>query len=347
MGVFWATLAKTLVYDFMNDITTQQYTAFCDFVDTHDAFLIAGHKEPDGDCIASCIGVAAILQKKLKPYKLLSSGPFKRPEIKAYYKRFSSTLPFMTQDERKATGLILADCAEVSRLGDIEGDFCDMDIFIIDHHKTSEKTTISKNSNAIIDPTCPAASLLVYSLYEKLIGTPDLNLANTFFLGLATDTGYFRFLGSDSAKVFSAASRLVGCGVNPKKIYSLITGGRSFASRKLLGVLLSKAELYLNGKLIVTYETQEDSANFALEGRDSDALYSALLATQGVQVALFVRQEEKNTCTAGLRSKDSVDVSLVAAKFGGGGHKNAAGLSTEGDIKTLIPTIVKELAKVM
>lgn len=327
----------------MNDLTPQQIQSFCDFIDTHSAFLIAGHREPDGDCVASCVGMAGILRKKHKTYKLICAGPFMRPEIRSYYRRFSNTLPFMTQEEQKATGLILLDCSDISRLGDIEGDFSSIDTFIIDHHKTN----VSQTKNVIIDANCPAACLLVLMLYENIAGKPDAPLAKTFFLGLSTDTGYFRFLEEDSSKVFQAASRLVDYGVNPKEIYSLITGGRSFSSRKLLGILLSKAQLYLEGKLIVTYETMEDTANFAQEGRDSDALYSALLATGGVKAALFLRQEEETLCKVGFRSKDTVDVSEIAAKFGGGGHKNAAGLSIKGDVNTLIPILVKEFAKVM
>ena len=91
----------------------------------------------------------------------------------------------------------------------------------------------------------------------------------------------------------------------------------------------------------------EDTKKFGAEGRDSDALYSLLLAVEGVEAVLFVRQETENTCTAGFRSKNAVDVSAIAAKFGGGGHKNASGLSVEGKIDTLIPQILKEFAKVL
>ena len=111
--------------------------------------------------------------------------------------------------------------------------------------------------------------------------------------------------------------------------------------------MLNHAEAYLDGKLIVTYETLEDTKKYGQEGRDSDALYSALLAIKNVEAVVFVRQETDSNCTAGLRSKDRVDVSSVAAKFGGGGHKNASGLSTQGKIETLIPAIVKEFARII
>ena len=95
----------------------------------------------------------------------------------------------------------------------------------------------------------------------------------------------------------------------------------------------------------MTYETQEDTKKYGQEGRDNDALYTLMLAVDGVEVVCFVRQETEHSCTIGLRSKDKVDVSIVASRFGGGGHKNASGASTEGQVLTLIPAIVKEFSR--
>ena len=144
-----------------------------------------------------------------------------------------------------------------------------------------------------------------------------------------------------------AAARLVSYGVEPKMIYNEINSGKPYSTRQLLGVLLSKAERYLDGKLVITYETLEDTKKYGSEGRDSDALYQLLLSSQDVEAAVFLRQDTISTCTGGFRSVDKIDVSQVAAKFGGGGHKNASGMSTDGKIENLIPLIVKEFAKII
>ena len=91
----------------------------------------------------------------------------------------------------------------------------------------------------------------------------------------------------------------------------------------------------------------DDTHKLGTEGRDSDALYQLLLSSKDVKAAVFLRQDSPTTCTGGFRSLDDVDVSQIAAKFGGGGHKNASGMSTEGRIETLIPSIVKEFARIM
>ena len=126
-----------------------------------------------------------------------------------------------------------------------------------------------------------------------------------------------------------------------------MTGGKPWNTRKLLGLMLNRAERYCGGKLVVTYEKMEDTHHYGQEGRDSDALYTAMLATEGVEAVAFIRQETEHNCTAGFRSKDECDVSSIAAKFGGGGHKNASGASIEGRIETIIPSIIKEFSKVL
>ncbi len=328
----------------MKDITDEQLKEFLDFIKGHSFFYVAGHKEPDGDCIASCLGVKAILEHFGKPFQMLSAGPFKRTEIQRYESIFSSEMDFLSEDERKKTGLVIVDCSELSRLGEIEGDLKNLDTFIIDHHKTSG---CPENVKAIIDPESPAAALLVQILYEKTIGAPDKNLAEILFFGIMTDTGFFRFLSSKDASVLVLVSHLLEAGADPRKTYDMINSGKPYSTRKLLGILLGRAETYLEGKLILTYETMEDTRKFGQEGRDSDLLYSALLSVKDVEAVAFLRQETENTCTAGFRSRDKVDVSVVASKFGGGGHKNASGLSCEGRLESLIPSVVKEFARII
>ncbi len=326
----------------MKIISKSQINSFKNFLDSHETFLIVGHKEPDGDCISSSIGISYILKHMNKPFKLLNAGPFKRTEIKKYAPLFKQETGFMTIEDQKACGLIIVDCSEISRLGEIDGPLKDFDAFIIDHHKTAVES-----ENSIIDATSPAASCLVQQLFEQLVGTPDKEEAKTLFFGTATDTGFFRFLNESDKDVFTSVARLVEAGTSPREIYQDMTSGKGWNTRKLLGIMLTRAERYLNGKLVITYETQEDTRKYGQEGRDSDALYTMMLCVEGVEAVVFVRQETEHSCTIGFRSKDKVDVSVVASKFGGGGHKNASGASTDGKIDTLIPSIVKEFSRIM
>ena len=330
----------------MSIITQNDIDSLKDFIQNHKSFIIIGHKEPDGDCIASCLGLAAIVDYFKKPYQLLSAGPFKRNEILKYQSEFSDTVDFMDSADRKETGLLITDCSELSRLGEFDFDFKGLDTFIIDHHKTSG---LPDGAKGCINGNAPAAAFLIQLFYEALIGDLPKKLSEIILFGICTDTGFFRFLNSteEASALLMATARLTSYGADPRKIYNDINNGKPWSTRKLLGLLLSRAEKYLDGKLIITWETQEDTRKLGTEGRDSDALYQLLLSTKDVKAAVFLRQDSPTTCTGGFRSLDSVDVSVVAAKFGGGGHKNASGMSTEGRIETLIPSIVKEFARII
>lgn len=327
----------------MKDIS-ESVQEFKDFILSHDFFFVAGHKEPDGDAVASCLGIRAILERFGKNCQLLSAGPFKRNEILPYKNLFSDTMDFLDENDRKTSALIIADCSELSRLGDINGDLRGLDTFVIDHHKTSG---LAEGWRGIIDVDSPACVCLVQRFYEGILGDIPAETAKILFLGFCTDTGFFRFLTDDSAPVFEAVSRLVRYGADPRETYRKMSYGKPYSTRKLLGVLLCKAESYLDGKLVITCESLEDTAKYGGEGRDSDALYQTLLAVKGVEAVVFLRQDTPTTCTGGFRSQDRIDVSAVASKFGGGGHKNASGMSCNGRVETLIPQIVKEFARIM
>lgn len=325
----------------MKIIPDEKIKEFASFVDAHDFFYIIGHKEPDGDAVFSCLAMADLIERKGKKHQLLSAGPFKRTEIKQKANLFTNSPTKFQNAEKSKTALIIIDCSESSRFGEIDGDLSGLDTYIIDHHKTSEG-----GENCIIDPSSPAAACLVQQLYEKTVGEIPQNVAEYLFFGLSTDTGYFRFLNETSAEVFRQAARLVESGANPRTIYDEMTAGKAYSTRKLLGLMLGRAERKFGNKLIVTYETMEDTKKLGQEGRDSDALYSLLLSVEDVEAVLFVRQDTETTCTAGFRSRDKVDVSAIAAKFGGGGHKNAAGLSIEGKLDSVIPMLCAEFKKI-
>ena len=328
----------------MFEISKEKTDELKSFINTHNFFFIVGHKEPDGDCITSCLGIAAILDYFGKPYQLLSAGPFKRNEVIRWQEQFSDTMEFQDEAERKNSGLFICDCSELVRLGEIDGDLKGFDTFVIDHHKTSG---LEEGFQGYVNGDAPACAFLIQLFYEALIGPVPAELAKTLFFGICTDTGFFRFLTEKSSEVFAAVSRLVADGADPRSTYREINSGKPYSTRKLLGVLLGKAERYLDGRLVVTYESLEDTKKWGLDGRDSDSLYQLLLSAKGVEAVAFLRQDTPASCTGGFRSQDKIDVSVVAAKFGGGGHKNASGMSCNGRVETLIPQIVKEFARIM
>lgn len=320
-------------------LNQKDFEKFGNFLETHDEFIIAGHKEPDGDCLSSCLAMAAIIKKYNKPYTLVSVGPFKRTEIKKFSRYFTDMLPNFSKE--KKIGFMMLDCSEYHRLGDIQEQLKKYDLFIVDHHQTADISI----ENSIIYPQAPATAFLVQLLYEHFCGKVDKKTAETLLLGICTDTGFFRFIDNTGKDLFLAVSRLLESGASPKETYRQINSGKPYSTRKLLGKLLDRAETKFNNKLIYTYETLEDTNSWGKNGRDSDSLYQLLLSVDKVEAALFLRQDTPYTCTAGFRSQENIDVSKIAAKFGGGGHKCASGLSTTGTIDELLPKILQEFEK--
>jgi phosphoesterase RecJ-like protein len=187
--------------------------------------------------------------------------------------------------------------------------------------------------------SAPAVTCLVQAVIEADGGEPSADEAELLLFGLCTDTGFFRHLDERGAEAFAQASRLIRVGASPKRAFAMMSGGKPLASRKLLGELLFRAEAYYEGRLLVSYMNLEDHARYGLVGRDSDMLYQLLMTVEGVEAAAVIRQEKPGECTVGFRSKERIDVAAVAAGFGGGGHRLAAGLHLAGelaDVKALI-----------
>jgi phosphoesterase RecJ-like protein len=312
-----------------------------DFIETGNKFLIAGHKEPDGDCIGSSLALCSVLERLGKRAIPCSAGPFKRIEIKSYEKQFISV---PSEEDRRDARVIVVDCSSADRTGDLEPLLAGLPLALIDHHSAGVHS--GEGTVLFLDPEAPSVTFMILALIEALGLNPTREEAEYLFFGLCTDTGFFRHIDAGRAEVFSYAGRMIRAGANPKKTFNAINGGKSFNSRILLGIQLSRAEEFFGGRFIYTSEEYEETQRFGLEGRDSDNLYQILLSTADVEAIAVIRQETPEKCTVGLRSRDWVDVAAVAADFGGGGHKNAAGFAADTRIAELKPKLLACFEKI-
>jgi phosphoesterase RecJ-like protein len=312
---------------------------FLDFIKKGNKFLIVGHKEPDGDCIGSQLCLASVLRRMGKEVILCSAGPFKRTEIKSY-ERFFISAP--DEKDRAGARAIIVDCSAPDRTG-LETLLEGLPAAVIDHHGAGKHTALAPSSAGgpvYVDERAPSTTFMVLKLIEALGLKPGREEAEFLFFGLCTDTGFFRFVDSEGAETFEAAAALIRAGANPKAAFAAMNGGKAMDSRRLIGHILLRAEPLFNGKLILSSEEYEETCRFGLEGRDSDSLYQLLQSVAGVEAIVIIRQEAPGRCTVGFRSRDWVNVGSIAESFGGGGHKNAAGLSMAGTIAEIRPKII-------
>jgi phosphoesterase RecJ-like protein len=315
--------------------------ALIDFIQGGGKFIVAGHKEPDGDCVGSSLALCSALRRLGKEAVPCSAGPFKRVEVKPFAPRFTAV---PSEAERRNARVIVVDCSSPDRTGDLAPCIQGLPLALIDHHSAGVHS--GKDTVFYVDPEAPSVTFMILTLIEALGLSPTAEEAEYLFFGLCTDTGYFRHVDEQGAETFFYAGKLIRAGASPKKTFNAINGGKSFNSRILLGVQLSRAEEHFGGRLIYTSEEYEETQRFGLEGRDSDTLYQLLLASAAVEVIVVVRQETPDRCSVGLRSRDQVDVAAVAADFDGGGHKNAAGFACPGLIRELKPKILARFEQV-
>jgi len=300
------------------------------FINSGSKFIVAGHKEPDGDCVGSQLALRSVLSRMGKEAVVCSAGPFKKTDIKKFSGQFVS-IPHDT--DKLKTKVIIVDCSGKERTGEIEKTLAEFQCAIIDHHASVTHQASTQEAPVYVDSNSPSCTLLIYKLIRALGLELTKEEAVFLFFGLCTDTGFFRHLTEKNADVFDAAAQMIRCGASPKNTFKNINGGKSLNSRILLGNILSRTEAHFNGKLLLSYETLSEFTTFGFEGRDSDSLNQILMSISGAEVVIIIRQELADNCTVSLRSIDKVNVAQIAAGFGGGGHKNAAGLTMKGDIQ--------------
>jgi len=310
------------------------------FIASHSSFLVLGHKEPDGDCIASQLTISALLEALGKTASLYSAGPFDRPEISSFNDLFSARIP---DERRTGSAAIIVDCSTPDRTGPLGDRVKDLPCLVIDHHSSGE---IFGNAR-FVEPSAPSATMLVLQLFEDMGVALNNEIGRLLLFGLCTDTGFFRHLGQNGADTFRAVARLVEKGTSTAEVYMMVYGKRALAGRKLLAEMLARVESHWDDRLLLTWQTIADRERLGEVQRGEDDLYRLLQTIKGNVVVALVKQETEGVFSVGLRSNSTQDVGVIAASFGGGGHRQAAGFDITGTLETVKKTLIDTLSPLL
>jgi bifunctional oligoribonuclease and PAP phosphatase NrnA len=310
------------------------------FIGEHSRFIVVGHKEPDGDCVASEIAVGELLSALGKTAALYSAGPFDRPEIVSYAGRFSSSIAHEKSDD---TAVIIVDCSTPDRTGALSAALEGYPTLVIDHHSAGETFGEARYVNS----SAPSTTMLVFQLFEDMGLTPSTETAKLLLFGLCTDTGFFRHLGQNGVETFAAVSRLTRLGTSTSEVYMMVYGMRELASRKLLAEMISRVESRWGDRLLLTWQTIADRERLGVTQRGEDDLYRLLQTIKGNVVVALIKEERPGTFSVGLRSNTTVDVGAVAASFGGGGHKQASGFDIAGTLDSVRQALVDTFTPIL
>lgn len=307
----------------------------------NNSFLIVGHINPEADSLGSSLALSLGLRKLgKKDICVLSRDPV--PETLRFLP--SSKAVRQKPPAREFDVVFIVDCNEVKRTG-FEG-FRTKKTAIIDHHVLPANAATSEFyrslSASLIDPAAAAAGLLVYRVLNALKVPLDKNIATLLYTAILTDTGGFRYSNASSESLKTAA-HLVEAGAKPWDISKEVYESVPFKSMKLLGLSLATLErkdgiAWINAtkhmfdKTGTTSEDSEDFVDFPRKVKDAE-------------VAVFFRQDGKNTYKLSLRSKGRVNVQKIARNFGGGGHVAASGCKINGTLKEVQDKVFRAVRK--
>ena len=168
------------------------------------------------------------------------------------------------------------------------------------------------------------------------------DIAACFYAGILTDTGGFRY--NVQNETFEFAAMLMETGIDITKIYRHLFDLSSLSRTKLLGRALDKLEILCDGKVAFTYLSSEDEEGLDIRDGDHENIVNYGRNIEGVEVSIFVRQVN-DKYKISMRSNEYLDVSLIATKYGGGGHMKAAGITTDMSPTLIRQVIINEIEK--
>ncbi|HMK30338.1 MAG TPA: bifunctional oligoribonuclease/PAP phosphatase NrnA [Terriglobales bacterium] len=300
-------------------------------IDRRQRFLLTSHARPDGDAVGSVLACSHILRDLGKEAEVVLYDPV--PHIYRLLPLADEVVRAQSVNGKYEAAILLeCDSVQRTRLQGLEGHFQ----ISIDHH-VSGRPFADVNW---IDPSACATAEMVYRLAREANVRITPEIATCLYTAVLTDTGSFCFLGTNE-RTFRLAEELVRCGADPARIAQAVYFSSPVSKMRLLGAALSS--LHCDHHLAWMHVTREQMERCQAAEEDCEGLVNYALAMEGVEVALFFREISEHKWRVSLRSKGAVDVSAVAALFGGGGHQCASGCSVDGPLSGVTEQITAQL----
>jgi phosphoesterase RecJ-like protein len=212
---------------------------------------------------------------------------------------------------------------------------------LVDHHGSSSADGYGV---VILNPDSPSTCEMVYQMFCEWGVAMDQAMATQLYTGIIFDTGGFKHENTQAA-THRLAAELLDLGVSPAPIHGKVLNERTVPGLGLLGEVLSAAQFYHQGMVVIGKVTEEASRRLGIRSGDTEGVIDTMLNTAGVEVAVLAT-EAKGAVKLSFRSKTRVNVAAIAADLaGGGGHVRAAGARFQGSMDELmgrLPAILGE-----
>lgn len=291
-----------------------------DVLRREDGFIVAGHRDPDGDSLGSSLALGLALEAMGKRVVVMSADP-----LFAAYLRLPESDRVVISDTAPDDYpvAVIMECNDLARCG-IDG--LDGRLVInIDHHANNP----GFGDVDWVDPSVAAVGVMVYRLLCALGAKITPAIATHLYVAILTDTGSFHYSNTDR-EAFRVSAELVDLGVDPSTVAEAVYENVPRDKVRLLGAALASLSIEADGKvasMLLRHETLAMSPGKP----DTEGIVNHAKAIEGVAVAMLLKEVDRDGCRVSLRSDGSVDVAAIAATFGGGGHPRAAGCMVEGD----------------
>lgn len=304
-------------------------------------FAVLGHVRPDGDALGSQLALALSLQQLGKDVTVWNEdGLLEKYDFLPGGERLTRP-PTEPQD---FDVVIALDTATQNRLGTAGEAVRHAKIWInIDHHPSNP----GYGDLVYIDPTSPATGQILFELIQSEQLPMDPAIAENLFIAISTDTGSFQYPNT-TARTFEIGAELVRAGVNVGRVSQLLYENYPRRRTELLRELLGTMRFEANGKIASFSLSLKVAAELGVRPEDNEGLIDHLRAIHGVIVAVFFEELAEGRVRVSMRSKsEAVDVSAICQKFGGGGHKLAAGARVRGTLTEVEQKILEAICDVI
>ena len=329
-------------------IKTEDFQKAVELVDESEHVLITSHDKPDGDACGSIVALCRMMRtlgKKVQPL-------FLSPLPRWYEFLLTEHIPVLGDDvqpKELVEGrlgefdlIIVVDANSASQLPKFEAylKVSSAPVLILDHHLTAD----GLGDVELNDKTAAATGLIVFDLLKHAGWPLTEEIAEALFVAAATDTGWFQFANTDS-RVHRICAELIDAGAKPTEIYDSLYHNFSHARFKLMAAILDSLELHLDGRFASMHVSQDDFERTGAGYSDTENLINECHRIATVRAsALFVElRDGRIRCS--LRSRGTLEVNRIAARFGGGGHKMAAGTYLPGPLENAKQLVLDEVRK--
>jgi phosphoesterase RecJ-like protein len=309
---------------------TTELKAIADALRRHDRFLVVTHENPDGDALGSLLAATLALRQLGKDAVMYLAGDTPLPREYAFMPL--EDLVREPPADAAERVLLAVDCANEERIGDEAALARAPLVLDVDHHHDN---TCFGDLNLIVADASSTGEVLRDVFAELGVElTPEL--AEPLYVALVTDTGRFQY-SNTTPKALRLAAELVEAGADVRRVFQGVYENVQFAKLKLLARALERAEIYEGGRLVVSYLRREDFEEVGAEEPYSEGIIDSLRAVEGAEMAALIREPPRadgpNVRGSLRASHDELDVSSIARKRGGGGHRQAAGFSSDEPIE--------------